>query len=526
MAKRVLKLEDLTVEQKIGQVLIARGFGPGSPENVDFILEMVKKKAVGGIQIGPSDFGLEKIREIQEMAEYPVLICCDMENGYPASPDKVPSQIAMAAADDEEMVYENAYLTACEAKKHGFNTIWSPVVDTCRREKLCGTARAFGDDFETVARFSKAATKGYQDAHVITAAKHYPSPWDVNEDTHMRTVPSLLTREELIRTSLRPYIEIMKEMPLSGIMTNHVEMKNIEPGLEATVSPKVLSIIRELGFEGVIFTDSLAMMSMVQKYGEAGCVVKAFVAGCDLILPSYRLDYKTAYDSMLQAYREGIITDARLDESVARVLAAQEKTIPQPPVEGVEEKHRDLIARLIEKSLHFSGRDGAQSALPADSKKVFILTCENAYPGYDAPIQDEISAPDSFTRHHMEQYRERILQAFPGSRVEIISAYPCWQENELALRAAAEADETVFVTFSKPMAYAGNDGITDRMEYLISCCGDHVTVFHVGNPYELGKMKTARRLFLGHLGGDYLDLFIRALKGEFVPTGKLPVKLD
>lgn len=522
---RPLKLEELTIEQKIGQLLIGRNFVPNNPENVDFIIEMVKKKAIGGIQIKPDDFGKQKIREILEVAEYPVLICNDMESGYPGIDIKHPCQMGLAATDDEELIYQNAYLVACEAKRDGFNTLWSPVLDITSGEGLSGTTRSFSDDVQKIIKFGKAAVRGYQDAHMVVGGKHYPSPVDVYEDTHMRTVPSKLTKEELLQTSILPYSEIIKEIDFSGIMTNHVAIDTIDPGVETTVSKKVISILREIGFEGVIFTDSLAMLSMVQKYGEDGCVVKAVNAGCDSILPSYRLNYKEAYDALLDAYKQGIVSEERINESAARVLAAQARTIEQPPFDDLEAKHTKVVSELVEKGLCFLDNAGVGPALSKDGKKAFILLCENTYLNGDGSVQDEIGPGASFTRKQMEKCKEEILRVFPDSEVVIISEFPHPSENERALHAACCADETVFFTFALWSAYAGSNGITERVEYLMNSCDSLAAVYHVGNPYEIKKFKNVQRVFLGHIGGDYLNYVLKALKGEFVPKGKVPVKL-
>ena len=92
--------------------------------------------------------------------------------------------------------------------------------------------------------------------------------------------------------------------------------------------------------------------------------------------------------------------------------------------------------------------------------------------------------------------------------------------------AATTADDVIFCTYCRPHSYLGSDGITERMEYLINSNPEKTAAaLHVGNPYEATKFPNAKRVFIGHLGGDSLKYTLKALKGEFIPTGKLPVTL-
>ena len=147
-----LKLEELTLEQKIGLTIIARGVL--NEEDKDFIFEMIKKGAVGGIQVRVKEGSDELIRQIKEIADYPILICADMEHGFPGSKLKIPNQIAISSTDSEEMAYEFGRVTAIEAKNAGYNVVWGPVVDFAIEGSLCRNIRCLSDDKETVSRFA------------------------------------------------------------------------------------------------------------------------------------------------------------------------------------------------------------------------------------------------------------------------------------------------------------------------------------------------------------------------------------
>ena len=203
-----LKLSELTLEQKIGLVICARG--GRDAEDKAFILEMVRKKAVGGIQIAFTDDYKDFIREIQEAADYNVLLYNDMECGYPKG-QQIPPAIALGAVNDPEVAYEAARITAIEAKAEGFNAVCGPVVDISRPGALCKVPRTFGDDVNTVSTLGRAMIRGYQDEGMLVMAKHYPGGSDMLDDLHIQNGISQLSEEELLQLDLIPYLDAIRE---------------------------------------------------------------------------------------------------------------------------------------------------------------------------------------------------------------------------------------------------------------------------------------------------------------------------
>ena len=127
----------------------------------------------------------------------------------------------------------------------------------------------------------------------------------------------------------------------------------------------------------------------------------------------------------------------------------------------------------------------------------------------------------------MVQKKEEILELFPDAKVLIINEFPRFSENEQVCYYASETDETIFYTFCSPAAYQGSDCITQRIESLIDANMEKISaIVHIGNPYEISKFKDAKRIITSPSGGKTEDYILKALKGEFVPTGKLPVKID
>ncbi len=520
-----LKLEELTLEQKIGQLIIVRGFVDQADR--DYIMEMTEKKSVGGFQIGFSKDCRQLIEEINSRAGYPVLICANMEYGFAGTKYRFPAQMAIAATDDVDLAYKTAQITAIEAKSYGYNMIWTPVVDICGEGRLCKNTRCFGDNLEVINKFACAMIKGYQDEGMIVTAKHFPGGSDVKDDSHLRTITSQLSEKDLLELDMVPYLEIMEKVGLSGIMTSHNIFEKIDPGMPATLSKKVLDLIRSRGFDGLIQSDSFAMMSICQQFGEKECLGISVAAGCDQVLPNYRLTFKESYDALMEAYNKGVITPERLDEAVRRIIEAQEKVMKPASSPEPTPEHDAAIEELNRKSLIFIGKDGTKPALRKDSKKLFVLFCENEYDKEDMKETAELEEKDSFSRAKVEENKKLVLKEFPDAEVLIVNDYPNNIQNERVALAATKCDEAIYCTFSRPHSYQASDGVSTRAEYVINSNPDKLAVFfHTGNPYEIKKFPAAKRIFLGHLGGDSLKYMLKALKGEFEPVGKLPVTID
>lgn len=519
-----LKLEELTLEQKIGMTIIARGVR--DKEDKEFIFEMIKKRALGGIQVNVTPEGMELVKEIKKLADYPILICADMESGFPMSELRIPNQIAISSTDSDEMAYEFARVTAIEAKNAGWNVVWSPVVDFAVEGSQCRNIRCLSDDKETIARFATAMVRGYQEEGMVCSAKHFPSDITSVDDSHITTKTSKRTKEELLKEEIYPYLKLMKDADLSGIMTTHGVYDNIDPYNISTFSKKVVDIIREQGFDGVIFSDSLAMMAIAAKYGFGESVPKAVAAGIDLVLPNYRLSFKESYDYMMEGYKDGIVTDKRLTEAARRVIEAQHKTLKKPSQTQVSQYQKDLISDISKKALCAIKKDGVKTMLSENTKKCFVVLFENEYPHTDL-VSLELIIPSWYNYQKAQQRKKEILAAFPDSEVVLISEFPNQKETEETCLAMSQADEVIFFTFCRASSYLASDSLTRRMEYIINAHIDKISaIYHEGNPYELKKFKGADRIFYGAPGGTCGSYAIKALKGEFEPTGKVPVNLD
>lgn len=518
-----LNLNDLTIEQKIGQLIVARGYI--NEEDKKFIIDMAKKKCVGGVQMCFRDGYKNFINELKDAIDYPMLICADMENGYPGGKYRFPYPMGIATSGDMEFAYNLGRVTAIEAKKDGVNVAWGPVLDLAVKDSVCRIGRCFGDDIDFVSKFATEMIKGFQDEGMIVTAKHFPDGSDVKCDTHMQIGISKMTEEELIKKDIAPYIEVMKNADLSGIMTIHKIFEKIDPDYPATLSPKVINIIRKLGFDGIIMTDSLAMMAIVQNYGEKECLGLAIKAGCDMLLPNYRLSFKESYQYLMDAYKNGVFTEERLNDAVRHVIEAQNKTLKPASTTEVPDELKNIVEEAKKKSICMIKNKDVEDKLSDDTRKLFVLFHENSYSGEQ--ISRELEVSQLYSKDNVLKKKEKFLKEFPNSEVVLINEFPNQFEIEMVCDKISKYDEVIFYIFCKTSSYLGSDEITRRAESLIKANLDKASaIIHVGNPYELEKFKGAKKIITTVYGADCDDYIIEALKGNFVPCGKITVDIS
>jgi beta-N-acetylhexosaminidase len=191
--------------------------------------------------------------------------------------------------------------------------------------------RKISDDPARVCKGAEIISQVYANNSFMNCGKHYPGGHDAPYDTHMREGISTVSEEELIKTDLAPYLELAEKGLLPCIMTGHTVYPAVDPEYPASLSKKVIDLIRDRGYDGLIFTDSFAMMGILQKYGEENVYGMALAAGNDIVLPNFRHSSRECFQMLVQNYKDGLFSEQRLNEAVRRVLAAQDFISDPPP---------------------------------------------------------------------------------------------------------------------------------------------------------------------------------------------------
>ncbi|MBO7762636.1 MAG: hypothetical protein J6T24_07555, partial [Clostridia bacterium] len=492
-------------------------------DDVEDALALVRNHALGGIWLQPRHPNFaERIRRVLDAADYPIIVIGDSEEGY--GDYKIPQQITMTAAHmSEELAFSFGRITAAQTRQIGYNMICNPLLDLGGRvNSPCGsTTRTFGPDKEVAARLGAAVARGMHEGGVLTVGKHYPGhhrgkPYD----THMREGFDEGTKEELIENALYPYRKLMEEGLLDGIMVGHGRFVNIDPDRPASLSRPVISIIRELGFEGLITTDALNMMGIVLKYGYTDPIGMSVAAGADLPLP-WATKTKPSYEALLDCYRRGILTDDDVEAALDRILATQHKIACLPEAGEICEEDKVNVRRLHMECIAARCAEGLTPAISREGKHLFTIVTDE---GLNAPDVDYTPGPrDWFFPYKIA---ERIRALFPESEVVTIPVYPTSNTNIPYFDKQTRFDDIVFITNYQTAAYTGREHLTTRIVDLMDALQSTdriVAHLHFGNPFVAADAPFVPRILLGYASHECVMNALEILAGNAPALGIVPL---
>lgn len=342
-------LENMTLEEKVGQLFM---LDPGMLTN-DFntsqatqqALELTEKYNIGGfIFFKPNIQTPEQTRRlIADLQSAPLIkpfFGVDEEGGIVSrigsNPEmgmkKQPAMEKIGASGDSSLAYQVGSELAEGLKGFGFNLDFAPVADvnTNPDNPVIGS-RAFGSEPELVAEMVAQEVIGMQEGGVSACLKHFPGHGDTATDTHTGFASVSHDAQRLREVELVPFkagIDAGADM----IMVAHISLPNVTDNDEpASISPKIVNgILREeMGYNGVVITDSMVMQALYDKYTFAQASVLSLKAGVDILLfqtpgtndrGTPKEQFEAAYRAVLTAVDEGELTEERINESVLRIL--------------------------------------------------------------------------------------------------------------------------------------------------------------------------------------------------------------
>ena len=521
-----IKIEELSLKQKLGMTYIAclhRDGGKPFPEDTEFVYDLIRNRSLGAVWIQQGFPNTqEAIDKVREIADYPILIMTDAESGI--NEYLVGKHNAIGCTGSEKHAYAFGKTVGVTARKMGYNVVCDPVVDMCD-----GSQRSLGTDKEMVAKLAVAEAKGMHDGGVLTVGKHYPGGSFISAiDSHMAESCSADTKEELLSYHLYPYLKLMEQDLLDGIMSQHKRFINIDDKYPGTLSKKVIDIIREQGYKGFIITDALSMMGIRAKFGDVEAKGLALMAGCDIPMP-YQQNNKEQFAELLEAYDKGMISDERLDEAVRRVIDAQHKTTLLPKDSELTEDELNTFKSINKDGIWTKTDDGVSHTISRDGKHFFALMVKNK----TVMDRDGKVDVDTFTNYwHMPTKIEaKLKELFPNSTVMAIDEFPSQGEAARILDRSLGHDEVVFITFSEALAYLGKEYLTHRMVNIINAMQTTnriSTIVHFGNAHVLEELSHISRYVIGGLSTDSVSSALEVLAGEYpangVPTYKVNLK--
>ncbi|HEY7983167.1 MAG TPA: glycoside hydrolase family 3 N-terminal domain-containing protein [Ktedonobacterales bacterium] len=332
-------LASMSLDEKLGQMLLVETIYTSYSPDVD---TMIRQLHAGAIIIYAQnqrtpDQLKSYIAAMRANAAIPLMVSADEEGGVV---DRLkdflgprPSAQDLAATNDPQAARSAGARDARDLLAFGINTDLAPVVDVRTTPDAVEWTRLFGNDVGTVDTYAGAFLQGLQQQRVIGCLKHWPGIGGVVDDPH-QTLPTITTsRAALEATEFAPFRNLLALDP-GMIMVTHVLVPAIDPALPATLSPALVQgVLRgELGYDGVVMTDSLYMKGISLRYSLGEAAVLSVLAGDDLLEGAWdAYSMREMLGALKAAIAAGRITPARIDKSVRRILLLKQRYGLLPP---------------------------------------------------------------------------------------------------------------------------------------------------------------------------------------------------
>lgn len=327
-------MEHMSLEEKVGQLFVIRPEARAEADSISLVnpaYTMSQPQPAGYCLFAKNIKDPEQTKSFtRELVKgrFSPMLCIDEEcgrvariGGNPAFDVPRYKAAAIEARRGAEHVRDMARTIGTYLGEYGFHVDFAPVADvnTNPDNPVIGT-RAFDSDPQKASEYMLSYMQGLQEAGIASCLKHFPGHGDTQTDSHLGYAESLKSWEQMLSCEMVTFRSgIAAGVPL--VMVAHVTTPNADPsGLPATLSYTMMTekLRGELGFDGVIITDSMGMGAISEHYSSDQAAVMALLAGADIVLMPQ--DYHLAFNGVLQAVKNGTLPLQRLDGSVARVL--------------------------------------------------------------------------------------------------------------------------------------------------------------------------------------------------------------
>ncbi|MFE9400388.1 glycoside hydrolase family 3 protein [Streptomyces sp. NPDC006530] len=536
----------MSVEEKIGQLFVMRVYGHSAtaPDQADIdanlrelgvrdAAELIARYHVGGIiyfswahntrdphQIAELSNGIQAAGLAQRVP-LPLLIATDQEHGAVCRVGKpatlFPGAMAMGAGGSARDARTLGHISGAELAAIGIRQDYSPDADVNVNpaNPVIGV-RSFGADPAAVARMVAAEVRGYQESSVAATAKHFPGHGDTTVDSHTGIPVITHSREEWERLDAPPFRAAIAA-GIDAIMTAHIQFPALDPSNDpATLSRPILTgILREqLGFDGVIVTDSLGMQGVRDKYGDDRVPVLALKAGVDQLLDPPKLD--VAFNGVRAAVASGELSEARLDVSLLRILRLKER--------------RGLFARPYVTARGVDRTVGARAHLNAADEIAERTTTLLANPRGLLPLSRrshrrllivgaDPASPSGTTGPPTTVLASALAELGFRTKVLPTGTLPSPAQIQAAVVAAAGQDAVIVGTYN-----AGAGGAQSRLVAALGASGVPVVHLALRNPYDIAYVSGFGASLATYSWTDVeLRAAVRVLAGLARPRGRLPV---
>ena len=517
----------LTLEDKIGQLLMPRGNYSGKPHDLATLELWVKEYKIGGIVFFASSPTRQAqiTNRLQNLSKTPMMIGQDFEWGLGMrldSTDRFPYAVTLGAVQGHDDLLEAMGVeVARQCKRMGVHINYAPVVDVNNNpNNPVINFRSFGGNKEAVANKGLAYMKGMQSQRLLCTAKHFPGHGDTDVDSHHDLPEINHDISRLTEIELYPFKKLI-DAGLSGIMTAHLNIPALDStsGLASTFSPAIVDKLlrKELKFEGLTFTDAMEMQGAVKNFPKGEAMVQALLAGND-ILETF-IDVPIAFQAIKDAVNSGRISLEILDAKVKKILMAK-SWVGLDKYQAIEMKNlvEDLNAikadvlnhRFAHESITCLKND--KNLLPVHdlTQKIAVVSIEGTYESDFLRIVKNYTEVDYY--HIPKDANDSLVQSI----VEKTAMY----------------DLVLVGVHMINIRASSKYGLTPSNIKHISklAVQDNVVMSIFGNPFILGKIPELAKCHTLLMGYQMTPLTesaaAQAIFGAIPTRGRLPISLD
>jgi beta-N-acetylhexosaminidase len=541
-------ISGMSLEEKVGQLFVMRVYGHSAtdPDQADIdanlkeigvrtAAELIDTYKLGGIiyfawahntlnphQIADLSNGIQKAG-LGNPSKLPLLIATDQEHGIVARVGKpatlFPGAMALGAGGSRADAQTAGRIAGAELRAVGIRQDYAPDADVNINpaNPVIGV-RSFGADPKAVAAMVAAQVKGYQSSHIASTAKHFPGHGDTVDDSHAKLPYIHHTREQWEQLDKPSFVAAIAA-GIDSIMTAHIVVPALDPAEDpATLSHPILTgILREqLGYDGVVVTDSLGMEGVRTKYGDERVPVLALKAGVDQLLNPPNLS--VAWNAVLNAVKGGELTEERLDVSILRILRMKAKLglfdAPYVSHGGVDRtvgihQHLATADRIAERTTTLLvNKDRLLPLNRRTHKKVLVLGGNPASPSLsDGPPTTVIG--------------QALSELGFTPTVFATGTAPSQAAIDQAVAQVAGHDAVLIGTYN---VTAGST--QQKLVNAVAATGVPVVTLSMRNPYDVAHLSASGAHVAAYSWIDVeLRAAVRVLTGAAEPQGKLPVSV-
>ncbi len=425
--------------------------------------------------------------------------------------------MGIRATGDSKLAYEVAKAVSKQSRAVGFNWIHSPVLDVNVEPKNPEIyTRAYSDVAEEVAEYSEQSCIGFKEGGLIATGKHFPGRGDSAVDAHFEMPVINVDKETMLKRELLPYKVLIEKGVLPSIMIAHSIFPAIDDEHIATVSKKVITglLREELGFEGVITTDSMTMGAIAVRYGVANACAMSLEAGADLVLMKAENSLvDETYNTIKRFVEEGRITQEELDRKVYRVLNTkyeyglfhQGNITDQKPEEVIADEKMVFLSKLVARKSVLVAKD-EKGMLPLDKKEKILV------------VEQINKTPNNMSWHPGILFKNCIKYNHNVSYLE--TAYTFDEQDKENIKIKIKDFDKVIIT---NFFIRGKLANSDFVDEIIKENPQKVVVVS-NTPYELSIPARAEAVIVTFATTPHnIEVVAGTLFGTMTPEGQWPI---